>query len=224
MSITAKKLQKPLKVGNENILPLTTMDQVLTDDEGSRLNETIHQNLAPIELTSTATNPYRIGQFFVYNNLLYKATAAIGIGDTITPGTNCVTDTVGNEITTVKESLSTNDYYKTEGFTENTSFGSVAGLRIRVGKTVYLSFEVTLTASLPSTTILFTVPNGFKPALNTNSLLVLYKPASADITFYTRVAPIDTDGNIKQNVSSNAPSGARIVAYYAYKTNDAEPS
>ena len=127
-------------------------------------------------------------------------------------------------VASLRESLSTNDYFKTEGFTENTSFGSVAGLRIRVGKTVYLSFEVTLTASLPSTTILFTVPNGFKPALNTNSLLVLYKPSSADITFYTRVAPIDTDGNIKQNVSGNAPSGARIIAYYAYKTNDAEPS
>lgn len=105
MSITAKKLQKPLIVNGQNILPLTSMDQVLTDDEGSRLNETIHQNLAPIELTSTATKAYAVGEFLVYDNLLYRVTSAIALGGTITPGTNCVTDKVGNEIKTIKDAL-----------------------------------------------------------------------------------------------------------------------
>ena len=125
MSITAKKLQKPLIVNGQNILPLTSMDQVLTDDEGSRLNETIHQNLAPIELTSTATKAYAVGEFLVYDNLLYRVTSAIALGGTITPGTNCVTDKVGNEIKTIKDAL-TSDMFKLKAYSFSYSIGAGA--------------------------------------------------------------------------------------------------
>lgn len=45
--------------------------------------------VAPVELTLTSTRAYAIGDQFVYGGLLYKATAAIGVGGAITIGTNC---------------------------------------------------------------------------------------------------------------------------------------
>lgn len=51
-------------------------------------------NLAPVEESSTASQAYDAGALFLYNGLLYKATAAIAQGGTITPGTNCVATTV----------------------------------------------------------------------------------------------------------------------------------
>jgi hypothetical protein len=45
--------------------------------------------IAPVEASSTSASSYAIGEQFIYNHNLYKATAAIAVGDTISPGTNC---------------------------------------------------------------------------------------------------------------------------------------
>lgn len=45
--------------------------------------------IAPAEVTSIATRAYSVGDQFVYNGVLYKATSPISIGSTIVPGTNC---------------------------------------------------------------------------------------------------------------------------------------
>lgn len=45
--------------------------------------------IATAETTTTVTHAYSIGDQFVYNGVLYTATAPIAIGDTITPNTNC---------------------------------------------------------------------------------------------------------------------------------------
>ena len=44
--------------------------------------------IAPIEDGETSSAAYAVGDQLIYNNLLYKVTSAISIGDTITPGTN----------------------------------------------------------------------------------------------------------------------------------------
>ena len=41
------------------------------------------------EPSATSTHAYLIGDFFIYNNVLYKASAPIAINDTIVPNTNC---------------------------------------------------------------------------------------------------------------------------------------
>ena len=51
----------------------------------------IRRIVAPEEASSTASRAYAVGEPFIYNNLLYRATAAIAQGGTITPGTNCET-------------------------------------------------------------------------------------------------------------------------------------
>lgn len=49
------------------------------------------------EATATSTHAYAIGDYFIYNDVLYKATAAIAIGDTIVPNTNCSATNVMTE-------------------------------------------------------------------------------------------------------------------------------
>lgn len=60
--------------------------------------ETMMGNYAPIEETSTASRPYKVGEHLILNNVLYRVTVAIASGGTITPGTNCVQTTVGDEV------------------------------------------------------------------------------------------------------------------------------
>lgn len=53
--------------------------------------------LAPEELTLTAANAYAVGDLFRYDGKLYKASAAIAIGDTIEVGANCEETTIAGE-------------------------------------------------------------------------------------------------------------------------------
>ena len=48
--------------------------------------------------TATATANHAVGDLFVMGDVLYKTTAAIAIGETITPGTNCTATTLAAEI------------------------------------------------------------------------------------------------------------------------------
>ncbi len=70
------------------------------------------------EPTATASHAYAIGDFFIYNNTLYKATAVIAIGATIVPDTNCETTNVSTELIEIKSALMPktglgSDYYHT---------------------------------------------------------------------------------------------------------------
>lgn len=60
--------------------------------------ETMMGNYAPIEETSTASRPYKVGEHLILNNVLYRVTVAIAQNGTITPNTNCKQTTVGDEI------------------------------------------------------------------------------------------------------------------------------
>ena len=61
--------------------------------------------VATVETSSTSAHAYAIGDLFILNGVLYKATAAIAVGGTITAGTNCQTATVGGEVSDLKNTL-----------------------------------------------------------------------------------------------------------------------
>lgn len=50
------------------------------------------------EASATSTHAYAIGDYFIYNDVLYRATQAIAIGNTIVPDTNCTTTNVTTEL------------------------------------------------------------------------------------------------------------------------------
>ena len=56
------------------------------------------------EETTTSAHAYAVDDYFIYNNTLYAVTAAIAVGDTITPGANCAATTVMNELANVDNS------------------------------------------------------------------------------------------------------------------------
>lgn len=55
------------------------------------------------EATATSTHAYAIGDYFIYNDVLYRAIQAIAIGDTIVPDTNCTTTNVTTEILAIED-------------------------------------------------------------------------------------------------------------------------
>lgn len=55
-------------------------------------------NFAHYESTTTASRPYKVGEYLTYNGYLYRVTAEIASGGTITVGTNVMQTTVGDEI------------------------------------------------------------------------------------------------------------------------------
>lgn len=57
-----------------------------------------------VEASATSAHAYAVGDHFIYNNTLYAVTAAIAVGDTITPGTNCTATTVMDELANVDNS------------------------------------------------------------------------------------------------------------------------
>lgn len=54
------------------------------------------------EASATSTHSYAVGDYFIYNDVLYKATNAIAVGDTIVPNTNCEATNVGTELQSVE--------------------------------------------------------------------------------------------------------------------------
>lgn len=68
---------------------------------------------AYVEATATSTHAYAAGDFFIYNDVLYKATDTIAIGDTIVPDTNCTTDNVTTELLAINTAL--NSYVEVTG-------------------------------------------------------------------------------------------------------------
>lgn len=57
------------------------------------------------EASATSTHAYSVGDYFIYNNVLYQATAAIAVGATIVPDTNCTTTNVTSELIQLNNDL-----------------------------------------------------------------------------------------------------------------------
>lgn len=73
---------------------LSSWKKLLTDADAGDL-------LAPTESTSAAAYHHAVGDYFCYGGKLYRATAAIPVGGTITPNTNCKLVKLGNDVSFV---------------------------------------------------------------------------------------------------------------------------
>lgn len=61
--------------------------------------------LATVESTSTASQNYAVGEYLVYNGILYKVISEIQSGQTLTPGTNISATNAGDELTALNNGL-----------------------------------------------------------------------------------------------------------------------
>ena len=101
----------------ENEVPVgCKVAQTLNND-----NIATRQTIAPIETTLTASQPYAIGEQFIYQGLLYKATAAIAQGGTIIIDGNCeLADSVTEQINGLNNGLI--GFFDTAHITDFTDF------------------------------------------------------------------------------------------------------
>lgn len=76
-AVAGTDYQAPLTAGTDYATPAQL--------EG-KANQT---QLAVVETGSTASVAHAVGEYFCWNGLLYRATAAISVGQSFTPGTNC---------------------------------------------------------------------------------------------------------------------------------------
>ena len=75
--------------------------------------------LATVESTSTASKAYTVGSYLVYNGILYRVTAAISAGHTLTPGTNISATNAGAELTSLNNGLKIVKYEGTHSISSN---------------------------------------------------------------------------------------------------------
>lgn len=96
----------------DNAGDISALDGRLTTAEGTITQHTaqiadVRQDAEDMicaynEATATSTHAYAVGDYFIYNDVLYRAIQAIAIGDTIVPDTNCTTTNVTTEIASLK--------------------------------------------------------------------------------------------------------------------------
>lgn len=98
-------------IGNEGELNITLTEEVYptVDEMDAAIDstiETIESKVAETEETSTASQNYAVNDYLIYNDKLYKVTASISSGGTLTPGTNIEEATIGEELTFTKNRIS----------------------------------------------------------------------------------------------------------------------
>lgn len=114
------EINQKLVVDEQNIADLQTLTsthtsqisslQTIVNTQANQISDTRQDAEDMISAynegaAETSTHAYAIGDYFIYNDVLYKATAAIAIGDTIVPNTNCEATNVTTEIDKLNSDL-----------------------------------------------------------------------------------------------------------------------
>lgn len=102
---------------SDNAADITSLDTRMTTAEGAISTQAgqisdVRNDLEDMicaynEPTATSTHAYGTGEndnhYFIYNDVLYRATQSIAIGDTIVPNTNCTTTNLTTEIAAIED-------------------------------------------------------------------------------------------------------------------------
>lgn len=128
-------------------------------DENSDDARALKTDIAPIE-TSPTSHAYQTGDLLYYSGVLYKTKTAIGIGDTLTVGTNIETADVDGKINVAVDALLEREFYDLYGLCTKTT---TIGTNQQGNKEIT---EVDSGASITAVTVINTV-NGNKQIVTT---------------------------------------------------------
>lgn len=92
-----------------NTVNSNAADKGLTANMGNKLAG----DIATVQTSNTATRNFAVGEYIVYNGIMYKVTTAIASGGTLTPGTNLTATNAGAQLKSLNDSLNV----KAVGFT-----------------------------------------------------------------------------------------------------------
>lgn len=96
------------------------MDKLVSLDRAKEIKTTENGMIATVEASSTASKAYAVGDYFYYTGKLYKATAAIASGGTITVGTNCTLAKLADDVGDLKSAI---DAGEKNSFTVSSGIG-----------------------------------------------------------------------------------------------------
>lgn len=85
---------------------LSATDVQAAIDEAAALAKLAVDGIAPVETSSTASQAYAQGDYFLYNGKLYICTLAFAQGAMIIPGTNCSQTTIAAQLSSLSSALS----------------------------------------------------------------------------------------------------------------------
>ena len=147
-------------IGLGNVNNTSDADKPVSTAQQTALNaKTDNSTIAYVESSTTATKRYEIGDQFILNGVLYKATSIIANAGTIEVGTNCTaSDPVATQIDTVKGAV--NAKADKTNLTSISETGSTASQAISAGTYFYL--DGTLVRAKTA------IANGATFTLNTN--------------------------------------------------------
>ena len=178
---TAVTVGEKLAADAEDIDDLETivgdgqLDTTATDLTGA-VNE-LHAGKADqviisgVEASSTAASSYSIGQYLILGGVLYRATAAIAIGDTITASggsANVTSVTVGDELTGLKTSLNNLDSDDVANVSTNVSGATVTAAMDSLGTRIS-HIETHIVETLVNSSIVVSGDTGWHTASGTLS-------------------------------------------------------
>ena len=151
----------------------------------------------------TSTHAYAIGDYFIYNDVLYKATAAIAIGDTIVPNTNCQATNVTTEIKALEASIPADKVGDLADLTTTDKSSAVAAID-EVNAAVGTLSSLTTTDKSSAVAAI----NEVKSALTTSYTL----GTEVNITSYTSGSPYTPTSDGLLLVSAGSTNGASYAA------------
>ena len=198
----------------------------LSDLESGKADQII---ISGVEASSTAANSYLVGQYLILSGALYRVTAAITAGDTITDsgaGANVAAATVGSELTGLRNTLN-----QVEDAIAYVQSGDTASRTYTEGQFVYLKNHATLAEGL------YTVNSGGIPSGTTvtghltadtsgglNALKSIISDLVVTSTFtFQNTGSVAAGGN-KQfadvDISSAVPLGYKMIGCFPINTGD----
>ena len=162
------------------------------------------------EATATSTHAYAIGDYFRYNDILYKASSAIEIGDTIVPNVNCVATNVSEELLNIE--IDTSDLQPKEDNSLDTTSKEIVGAINEVNAAVKKG-SVSVTADGVKTRSelldsLFTLVDSTK--LSKDSAVVF---TSGGTSYYLRLQQIEASAYIfaRSSIGSSASYSVGVI-------------
>lgn len=175
----------------------------------NKLNQTV---IATRQANLTASKAYAIGDQFVYNNTLYRVTAAIASGETITIGGNA---TAADNITSQISNLASIYTYTNPTNILSSNAPVIAAYAIKQGRIVNLSLVFSNYRLVQGDwTIIGTLTSKFKPAIQQNFNAVSNTDGRS---FQARIEP---NGSIQIWVPSAITHASLISLTYFTNNND----
>ena len=168
-------------------------------------------SVATVE-TSPAVANHSVGEFILYGGQLYSVTAAISVGESLTPGTNITATSAGAELTTLKNGLSPVKINPVIEPAASSVITLVDNTTYRVGRMVFISMRIQVSGSYGQANVMM---SGFPPIYGTT--LSTGQNAVAVASNKKRFG-LSATGQLTPSENLEASDGA-IVLNAAYITN-----